>query len=233
MPQPVRPFLGESAASRVQTRRRQFVDKAFALMVQNTWRDCSIAQLCRDVGLNKRYFYESFESLGMLEDAVVEDLTSALLQIGFSAADEATQKKLSTEALARDVLGKCISWLVSEPGRARVLFSQANDNPRAKAHRDAVISQLAQALSTFGVEYHHPSRPHVAVTQKHRALAKLSAALLIGGTIESILNWVEGGIDLSLEEFIAYVANFWVALGNSAVEMATGDTAKGAPPPLN
>lgn len=231
MPQPVRPFLGESAASRVNNRRRQFIDKAFELMVQNTWRECSIAQLCRDVGLNKRYFYESFESLGMLEDAVVEDLTAALLQIGFSAAHDALQNKLSTEALARDVLGKCIAWLVSEPGRARVLFSQANDNPRAKAHRDAVIGQLAQALSTFGVAYHHPSRPQVEVTAKHHALAKLSAALLIGGTIESILNWTEGGIDLSLEEFTASVASFWVALGNSAVNMATEEAFTGTPLP--
>lgn len=220
MPQPVRPFLGESAENRVRARRRLLLDRAFLLMSTDQWRDCSIAQLCRDVELNKRYFYESFQSLAELEDAVVDDLASELLNIGWSSAAQAQQQKLSTEALAHYVLKTCISWLVSDPNRARVLFSKVGDNPRAQAHRDMVVGQLAQALSAFGMEYHHPRQPDIPLTQKHQALARLGSALLIGGSIESILSWVNGAIDLSLDEFTEYVAKFWVALGNSAVAIA-------------
>lgn len=220
MPQPVRPFLGESAESRVQSRRRQLIDRAFELLATDTWRQTSIAQLCRDVGLNKRYFYESFQDLAEVEDAVVDDLTSQLLATGWKSLAEAKMHQFDTEALARYVLKACITWLVQDPRRAQVLFSKASDNPRAIAHRDLVINQLGQTLSAFGVEYHQPKQKAVEVTARHRTLARLSSALLIGGTVESILSWIEGKLDLSLDEFVDYIARFWVALGDSAVSMA-------------
>ncbi len=220
MSQPVRPFLGESAESRIKARRRLLLDRAFALMATDLWRDCSIAQLCRDVELNKRYFYESFQSLDAVENAVVDDLTQALLGVGWHSVAEAQQLGMDTPALARHVLKACIAWLVEDACRAKVLFGKISDNPRAKLHRDQVIAQLAQTLSSFGVAYHHPRQPHVDLTPKHHALAKLGSALLVGGTIESILAWVNGGIDLSLDDFTDYVARFWVALGDSAVTIA-------------
>lgn len=220
MPRPIRPFLGESAESRVQSRHRLLVDKAFERMAADTWHQTSIAQLCRDVSLNKRYFYESFQDLDALENAVVNDLTAQLLEIGWTSVADAQQNHLDTEALARRVLRACISWLVKDPRRAKVLFSKTNDNPHAKAHRDQVINHLGQTLSAFGMEYHHPKNPPIEITAKHQALAKLGSALLIGGTVESVLNWVEGKIDLSLDEFTDYIARFWVALGNAAVGIA-------------
>lgn len=220
MPQPVRPFLGESAESRIKARRRLLLDRAFVLMATDRWRDCSIAQLCRDVELNKRYFYESFQSLDELENAVVDDLTLALLTIGWQTVAEAQKLNMDTPALARHVLHACIAWLVEDTSRATVLFGKISDNPRAKLHRDQVIGQLAQALSSFALVYHHPRQPQVDLTPKHHALATLGSALLIGGTIESILTWVNGGIDLSLDDFTDYIARFWVALGDSAVTIA-------------
>lgn len=220
MPQPVRPFLGESAESRIKARRRLLLDRAFVLMATDRWRDCSIAQLCRDVELNKRYFYESFQCLDELENAVVDDLTLALLNIGWQTVAEAQKLNMDTTALARHVLRACIAWLVEDTSRATVLFGKISDNPRAKLHRDQVIGQLAQALSSFALVYHHPNQPHVVLTPKHHALATLGSALLIGGTIESILAWVNGRIDLSLDDFMDYIARFWVALGDSAVTIA-------------
>lgn len=220
MPRPVRPFLGESAESRVQSRRRLLLDKSFAWMADGQWRQASIAQLCREVNLNKRYFYESFADLEAVEDAVVEDLTGALLNLGLRAAADAQQQGMDTDALARHVLGSCIRWLTEDPRRARVLFAKASDNPRARDQRNMVISQLARTLTDFGLAYHGPRQPQVTVTEEHNHLAGLSSSMLIGGTIESILRWIDGDIPMSLDEFIDYTARFWVVLGNAAVDMA-------------
>lgn len=220
MSRPVRPFLGESAESRVQSRRRQLLDQSFEWMADGQWRDVSIARLCREVNLNKRYFYESFADLEAVEDAVVEDLTNELLGLGLEAAAQAQQQEMDTDALARHVLGRCLHWLAEEPRRARVLFAKASDNPRARDQRNRVIRQLAQTLTQFGLAYHGPRQPQVTVTDEHEQLAGLSASMLIGGTIESILRWIEGEIPLSLDAFTDYTARFWVVLGNAAVEMA-------------
>ncbi|MDF1820190.1 MAG: hypothetical protein P1U64_01365 [Alcanivoracaceae bacterium] len=225
MPKPVRPFLGESAESRVQTRRRQLMDQAFVRLADDQWRQTSIAALCRDVGLNKRYFYESFDSLDALEEAVVNDLTMALMQVGLASAAEAQQQSLGTDALARQVIGECLGWLADEPRRARVLFAKASDNPRARAQRNRVISQLASTLAEFGMAYHQPRQPAVAVTDQHGHLAGLGASMLIGGTIESVLRWLDGEIPMSLTAFSDYVARFWVVLGNAAVQMAVEEDA--------
>lgn len=221
MAKPVRPFLGESAESRVNTRRRQLMDQAFALMAGDQWRNASIVALCREAGLNKRYFYESFASLDALEDAVVDDLTTSLMQLGLASASR--NQGLDTDALAREVLGDCLTWLVEEPNRALVLFAKTSDSPRARENRNRVIRQLAHTLASFGVAYHQPHQPDVTLTESHQHLASLSASMLIGGAIESVLRWLDGEIPMSLDVFADYVARFWVVLGNATVEMALED----------
>ncbi|WP_111656516.1 TetR/AcrR family transcriptional regulator [Isoalcanivorax indicus] len=220
MSKPVRPFLGQSAESRVESRRRLLMDQAFALLADDRWRHTSIAALCRDLTLNKRYFYESFSGLDALEDAVVDELTASLLQLGLSSAGKAQQQGLDTDALARQVLGDCLAWLIEDPRRAQVLFAKASDNPRARQQRNRVIAQLARALASFGLAYHHPGHPELAVTDTHEQLAGLAASMLIGGTIESTLRWLDGEIALSLDQFVDDIAHLWVALASATVDMA-------------
>lgn len=230
MPHPVRPFLGESAESRVQARRRLLMDKSFELLAAGEWRHASIAQLCRDVNLNKRYFYESFADLDALEDAVVDDLTSTLMVLGLGAAETAQQQGMDTGTLARHVLATCLRWLIEDPRRAQVLFAKVSDNTRARDQRSRVIDQLAQTLTGFGVAYHQPRQPRMQPHETLQHLAHLSAAMLIGGTIESILRWLDGDIPLPLDAFIDYIARFWVVLGDAAVDMARHLAPPDAPP---
>ena len=204
----------------MRARRRLLLDQSFERLATDQWRQTSIAQLCREANLNKRYFYESFADLDALEDAVVEDLTSTLMTLGLGAAATAQQQGMDTGALARHVLAACLGWLIEDPRRAQVLFAKASDNARARDQRRGVIDQLAQTLSGFGVAYHQPRQPGVQTNETHHHLAHLSSAMLIGGTIESILRWLDGDISLSLEAFIDYIARFWVVLGDAAVDMA-------------
>lgn len=221
MSRPVRPFLGESAESRVLARRKQLLAPALQRMAEGTWTTCSIAQLCESAGLNKRYFYESFSSLDALEQAVVNDLTDELLRSGWEAVIDAQKAGMDTPALARHVLKACILWLLEDERRATVLFRTLGNTPGARAHRDQVIQRLADVLSNFGISYHKPRKPAVTITPKHQHLATLGASFLIGGTIESILMWLDGKIGLSQDEFIDDIAQFWVSLGESAVDIGS------------
>ena len=63
MTHPTRPFQGQSAESRVQARRQQLLSQAYEIIASEGWRKLSIHKLCAQAGLNKRYFYESFDSL--------------------------------------------------------------------------------------------------------------------------------------------------------------------------
>jgi AcrR family transcriptional regulator len=208
----VRTYQGKSAENRIGTRRRRLMDVGFELMANGGWRLVTIDGLCRRAELNKRYFYESFANLDALADAVVDDLTANLLSIGLEAARASQRAGLTIEALSRDTMKKVIGWLVSDRRRAQVLFSEAGDNPRAQSHRKAVIRQLAHEISVFGHEFHGATEPH--------AIAQVGASLLIGGSIESLLGWLNGDIDISLDEFVEDIAGFWVAVGDYAVDLA-------------
>lgn len=211
MPQPTRPFLGESAESRVQSRRAQLVDTGFELLAAEGWKNVSIHQLCLEAGLNKRYFYESFADLDELGGAVIDHLAQQLIDIGQAAVQAGLQQGLDTGGLAQAALQACVGWLVEDPRRARVLFSAGGDNAHAQSRRQEVIRKLAETLSLFSLDYHKAEEPH--------AIARVGSALLIGGSIEIIIGWLDGQLDVTLDELIEDIASFWVAVGNSAIEL--------------
>lgn len=208
-----RPYQGESAESRIQSRRQQLLDTAFARMASGGWKQITIENLCRDAKLNKRYFYESFADLDALAGALVDDLATQLIALGMQTAGEAAAARLSTDALARKVLGAVIGFLVDEPQRARVLFTEVASSPRAVAHRHAAVQAFAQTLSAYGHQHHEAK----GTTDP---IAPLAASLLIGGTIDAVLNWLDGKIPMSREQFIEDLAAMWVITGDGAAARA-------------
>jgi len=211
MSQPTRPFLGETATSRISARRQQLLDTAFRMAAESGWKGLSIHQLCKEAGLNKRYFYESFADLDELGAALSDDLAEQVIAAGQAAVLSGLQQGFDTMALARHALRHSIGWLVEDPRRARMLFSTVSDNPRALQLRQDAIRKFAQTLSAFSIEYHQADEPHV--------IARVGSALLIGGTIEIIVSWLDGQLEVSLDELVEDVASFWVAVGNSAIDL--------------
>ncbi len=208
-----RPYQGESAENRIKARRRQLLETAYALMGMDGWRQVTIDNLCREAKLNKRYFYESFPDLDALAGALVDDLATQLIEIGMRTVAEATAAGLPTDALARKVLGAVIGFLIDEPQRARVLFTEVASSPRAVAHRQAAVHAFAQTLSAYG-HLHHDAQ---GATD---AIAPLAASLLIGGTIDAVLNWLDGKIPMPREQFIDDLAALWVVTGDGAAARA-------------
>jgi len=208
-----RPYQGESAENRVKVRRNQLLDTAFALMGSGGWRQVTIDNLCREAKLNKRYFYESFPDLDALAGALVDDLAAQLVDLGMRSVVEAAASGLPTDALARKVLGAVIGFLLDEPQRARVLFTEVASSPRAVAHRQAAVQTFAQTLSAYG-HLHHDAQ---GATDP---IASLAASLLIGGTIDAVLNWLDGKIAMSREQFIDDLAAMWVIAGDGAAARA-------------
>lgn len=208
-----RPYQGESAENRIQARRRQLLDTAFARMADGNWRQTTIDNLCRDAKLNKRYFYESFPDLDALAGALVDDLATQLIDLGMRTVSEAAAARLPTDALARRVLAAVIGFLIDEPQRARVLFTEVANSPRAVAHRQAAVQAFAQTLSAYGHQHHDAK----GATD---AIAPLAASLLVGGTIDAVLNWLDGKIPMPREQFIEDLAAMWVIAGDGAAARA-------------
>lgn len=210
---PARPYQGTSASDRVQNRRQKLIDVAFEAMTTDAWRTMSINELCRQAELNKRYFYESFAALGDLEAAVTEDISARVINIAFASAAEGNQQKLANLPLALKVIRAVCEYLMDDPRRARVLFGEISDTPVAKANRRQVINRLAVAVSSYG-------HVHYEAGDDTDPLASVASSLLVGGTIEAILNWLDGNIPLSRDQFIDDLALLWNINGDGVAKIA-------------
>ena len=202
-------YQGTSTEARIEERRQRLLQTAFDAMADNSWRSMSINQICRDAGLTKRYFYESFDSLDELADNVTAQLSGKVIELAFSAAAEGTQQRLPNLERARKVMKQVLGYLTDDPRRARVLFGEAADNPVARANRRNVISALASAVNQYGHQ-------HYQAGNKTDPIATLTSSMLVGGTIEAILLWLEGGMDMGREQFIDDVAEMWMINGDAA-----------------
>jgi AcrR family transcriptional regulator len=207
-----RTYSGASAGDRAGARRRTLLDAGFALLTSEGARLVTIDGVCRAAGLNKRYFYESFADLDALMTAVVDEVAATLTTIGLGAARTARDAGLATDLVARAAMTAAVTYLVGDPRRARLLFTELADNPRATAHRRSVIRGLARELSAFGHEYHGAT---VAAPS-----AELGSALLVGGSIEILLGWLDGTIAMPLAQLIDELAALWVVVGDGAVSRA-------------
>lgn len=213
MTAPVRTYQGASAQARVQSRRQRLIEVAFESIASDEWRNMSINQLCRLAELNKRYFYESFESLDDLASAVTEDLSSKLIYIAFSTLAEGNEQKLPNLQLAQKVMRVVCEYLTDDPRRARVLSGEIADTPVAKANRRKVINTLANAVSSYG-------HKHYDAGIESDPLASVVSSMLVGGTMEAIINWLDGNIPLTRDLFIDDLAMMWNVNGDAAAKIA-------------
>lgn len=214
-----RTYQGESAETRISARKRLLLDTGYALMASDGWRHVTIDNLCREAKLNKRYFYESFADLNALAAAVVDELSAQLMEASLTAARDAQQAGHASHELARATLAATIRFLTDDSRRARVLFAEVADNPRALSYRKNTIRNIARAISAYGHEYHQATKPV--------PVAEMASAVLLGGSIEVIMEWLDGSLKMTFDELVEELAALWVLVGDGTVaRVQAGQQAK-------
>lgn len=177
----------------------------------NEWRTVTVDKLCAAAGLNKRYFYESFDNLDAVAAAAVDDIaanvrTATLAALAANASEPLEQQALAT---ARAV----VTTLLEDPRRAQVLLGGVATSPALHQHRATVIRRLT------GVLVSHARSVHGVALEKD-PLAQVGPAFMIGGTADAILQYINGRVRVSVEELAQSLATLWVVTGNGAVEVA-------------
>jgi AcrR family transcriptional regulator len=206
---PARTYGGRTGDERVSDRRDVLLDAAFALVAEHGWRPLSIEALCRHAGLNKRYFYESFADLDAIIAAVTTRLAEDAIAITLAAIDaDATDDEATRQAISAFVV-----HLTDDPRRARVLFGAVPAGDAAAGHRAAAIRQVIATVAAQG--------------RSRRALAddptvEVTAAMLVGGTSQAVLDWLDGPVECSRERFTDDLVALWQAIGDAATAQVRG-----------
>src|SRR6476619_579434 len=136
-------WAGVPLSDRRAERRALLVDAGYRLFGDEGESAVSVRSVCRECGLNTRYFYESFSDvddlLGAVYDRVSGEL-AGLLEAAIGKADDLVAARMRAGIAA--VLG----FSSADPRRGRVLFTEARANPVLAARRAAAQELLRQGV---------------------------------------------------------------------------------------
>lgn len=181
-------WAGLSRAERQAERKRLLVRAAFELFGEDGEVAVTVRSVCRHSALNTRYFYESFadtdELLGAAYDFVVADLIGALSGAMAGLPDD----KARLRAGIRTVL----DFSSEDPGRGKMLFTEARTNPVLAARRSAIQEQLRRSVLEDGPAAVRPAR-----------IADLvGAAMYAGAMAELAQQWLSGNLGADLDPVV-------------------------------
>lgn len=182
-----RPWRGISAAERVAERRSRLLDAGLELFGTRGVAAVGVGDVCAEAELTKRYFYESFGSIHDLIDAVIGrevDRLTALV-IPLLVEHGVGNLRPAIAALAEAVL--------ADPRIVRLLVVETQSEALIHHRRTLVEGALESALAAVwpdGGDARRAARRRVAVLAVAGAIGEVSVA------------WVEGRIDLSLDEVV-------------------------------
>lgn len=185
-------WAGVPLTDRRAERREQLIDAAYRLFGEGGEAAVSVRSVCRECGLNTRYFYESFtdtdDLLGAVYDRVSAEL-AAEVEAAIAAAGDSLRER--TRAGIAAVLG----FSSADPRRGRILFTDARSNPVLTARRAVTQDLLREGVLTEGWRLHPDTDP---------VAAQVGAALYTGAMAELAQQWLAGRLGDDLDAVVNY-----------------------------
>ncbi|MBB3038225.1 TetR/AcrR family transcriptional regulator [Hoyosella altamirensis] len=206
-----RKYAGDSAGERTLRRRTALLDVALTTMAENRWRTATVDALCRSAKLNKRYFYESFDGLDALADAVIESIAAEVAEAAISGYIPLLDRPV--EEQARGAITAVVDILGDDPRKALVLLGGIPATPVTHEKRTAVIASLTAALIAHARTTHD-------VALEEDSLASTAPAFVIGGSAQAILSWANGDLPITRDQLVDDITALWMALEHSATALA-------------
>lgn len=204
-------WIGLTPDDRRAERRTLLLDAAFELLGTEGYAATTVRAVCQAARLNPRYFYESFDDLDALVvavyDRVVEELGAEVLAAVAGAGDD-------PRAQVRASLESIVSFVADDRRRGRVLYVEALGNESLNRRRIETGHALVGLVEQAGAERH--GRPRAG-----ERIGRITAAILVGGTSELVVAWLDGRIEVSREQLVDDATELLLAMGDAAARIAT------------
>ncbi|HKY68653.1 MAG TPA: TetR/AcrR family transcriptional regulator, partial [Acidimicrobiales bacterium] len=207
--QPTR-WAGVSPADRRAERRTLLLDAAFDLLGTEGWPGTTVRAVCHAARLNPRYFYESFDDLDALVvavyDRLVAEMSAAMVTaVSLAGDDPAGQTRAAVAAI--------VGFVDDDRRRARVLYVEALGNEALNRRRIETGHALVAAVEQHTIDRHGPP-------PAGEQIGRIGAAVLVGGTSELVLAWLDGRIDVPRDQLVDDAAALFLAVGEAAAAVA-------------
>jgi AcrR family transcriptional regulator len=202
-------WVGLAPDERRAARRALLIDVAFELLGTDGSDATTVRALCQRARLNPRYFYESFEDLDSLLVAVYDHVVEQLAAEVIGAQREAPPDPRSQ---LRAAIERSVAFVDDDPRRGRILYVEALGNEALNKRRKDAGRALVGLVEQAAAEA-HGAMPSARV-------ARIGAAILVGGMSELLVEWIEGRIHVSRERLVDTTTDLFLALGEAAAAQA-------------
>lgn len=186
------------------------LDTAYELLGTEGWSGTTVRAVCNAARLNPRYFYESFADLDELVVAVYDRIVAQLGEEVLAALDAAGA---DARAQSRAAISTIVSFVDDDRRRARVMYVEALGNEALNRRRIETAHQIVSVVELVASERHGP-------LPQGDQIGRIGASILVGGTGELVVAWLEGRIDVTREQLIDDATEMFIAVGEVAARVA-------------
>jgi AcrR family transcriptional regulator len=185
-------WVGVPADERRAERRRLLVEAAFELLGTEGDTSTTVRAVCAATRLNPRYFYESFADRDALLLAVYDQQVA---ELGALLAGRLAEVGDDEAAFTRTGIETVVRFVAEDPRRARVLYTEALGNEALARRRVDTLHQVGATLTELGRERHGPP-------PEGETIGLVAASMLVGGLTETIVAWLDGHLDVTIDQLI-------------------------------
>ncbi|GAB17176.1 putative TetR family transcriptional regulator [Gordonia effusa NBRC 100432] len=193
-------WAGLSLAERTGERRRLILDAAFALLdAGGDIGDVTIRTVCRDAGVHRRYFHESFSSRDELLGAMFDEAAVALVSEVLDAIRAARPD--STQATLRVFIRSGLTHLRQRGAHAALMVGRDSE--------PALQGKRVDALTAFRTLV---SAPEDDIDSEVKSRNGVLATMIEGAVVEFGRRWAEGELGVDVDTAADAAADAVLAL---------------------
>jgi AcrR family transcriptional regulator len=215
-PAAARRYRGITGAERREQRRALLLEAGLELFGTRGYGETSVQAVCEAAGLNRRYFYESFDGaedlLCQVYEQIVRDMAAEVVEVTARAETIEDQARSGLQAAWRTLAGdrrKARIIAIEVVGVSERLERMRRRNRHAFAD---ITMRNALSLAAPGTEF--------------RLDPVLAARALMGACMELLVDWVHGDIDATPEEVVEYLTQLLTTTAYAAVAPPAGGEAR-------
>lgn len=191
-------YGGLSRLERETDRRERILTAALYLFAARDYDDVSVADVCADAKVAKRYFYDHFVDRADLLLALHRELTDWLMH---NITSVVPRHPTSVEQVFAPAMQALVQLLLDNPERGRVIYINA---PKMERRRRGLLRKDAEV---FGHLVRRVlKRPPDRVGFQRRLLA------LSAGVSEVIIDWLSTGMTAAPDVLIDHLTGMCVAM---------------------
>lgn len=205
--QSTRRYGGLPAHERRTQRRQRLLEAGLELLGAGGWRATTVSGVCEHARLTPRYFYESFRNRDELLVAIFDGIVDEVAREVESAIAMAP---MTMRGIVRANIAAWVDVASRDPRKGRVAFVEALGSEALMRRRLGATRRFAHVLSEQARTIH-------GLSAGDQSAHDLAGLIVAGGLIETMVEWLEGGLKRSGAEVVEHYTELCVA----AIEAAT------------